>query len=81
MTIFTLFKSTVDYLNIDPTIFNKGTSEFDYISGIGIFLLTVMFFENSIYIAYKKDILFSIMTLIDLVGIYTFNKEWKDCCD
>jgi hypothetical protein len=41
--------------------------------------MTIMFIEMNIYLAYKKDIMFSIMTLIDFVGMYVYNNTWYNC--
>ena len=50
-------------------------------SQMGLIFMTAMFLEMSIYLSYKKDIMFSLMTLIDFIGMYVYNILWYNCCD
>ena len=80
MTVFTLFKSIVDLYKLTEDTEDDGIIETNRIfSLMGVFCMTVMFIEMNIYLAYKKDIMFSIMTLIDFVGMYVYNNTWYIC--
>ena len=80
MTVFTLFKSIVDLYKLTEDTEDDGIIETKRIfSLMGVFCMTVMFIEMNIYRAYKKDIMFSIMTLIDFVGMYVYNNTWYIC--
>jgi hypothetical protein len=80
MTVFTLFKSTVDSLGLTEGS-DSDSGKFDIVSILGVVSMTIMFLETSIYISYKKDILFSLMSLIDFIGIYVYNMKWNRCCN
>ena len=37
--------------------------------------MTIMLIEMSIYLAYYKDVVFSLITLVNFIGMYIHNKE------
>lgn len=45
---------------------------------LGSVAMAIMFIEMTIYLAYKKDIIFSFMTLADFVGMYLNNKYYEE---
>ena len=80
MTVFTLLKSILDlYKEIKGSDLSEYPYRKDILDIMGVVFMTIMFIEMNIYLAYKKDIMFSIMTLIDFVGMYVYNNTWQNC--
>jgi hypothetical protein len=42
---------------------------------MAIISIVLMMFEATVYLAYYKDIIFSLITLLNYIGIYLNNKE------
>lgn len=66
--IFSFFKSYFDWEGIENNDYEK-LKQLD-IGIIGVFAMALMFIEMTIYLVYRKDVIFGLMTLADFVGMY-----------
>jgi hypothetical protein len=76
--IFNFFQAyCLNYKGDDPNISCNSDM---HIIGVGIevwglIAMLVMLIEMSIYLAYYKDVFFSLITLVNYIGMFLYNKE------
>ena len=71
--IFSFFKSVSD---TGTTTHDEYSNMLDIDLAIwGVIAMVLMLVEMTIYLAYNKDVIFSLMTLTDFIGMYLKNKE------
>ena len=63
-------------------IIGSGTKNNEFIDDyMAIIAILLMAFESTIYLAYYKDVIFSFITLFNIIGMYLFNYDTRNSKD